>query len=44
MDLFNDEGFNTTLKEGLALELDAETRLSDTGENLSQFEKKKFKG
>ena len=39
-----DEGFKTTLREGLRLELEADTQLSDTGENLNQFEKKKFKG
>lgn len=38
-----DEGYHTTLKEGLDLELNAFTQLSDTADNLEQFEKKKFK-
>lgn len=37
-----DDGYATTLKEGLHLELNADTRLSDTGENLSQFQSRKW--
>lgn len=41
--LYN-EGYNTTLKEGLQLEWDADSNLGNTDELLGQFEKKKFKG
>ncbi len=37
-------GWETTLKEGLLLEYNADSRLGDTGENLSNFQDKKFKG
>ncbi len=37
-------GYATTLKEGLEIEYNADTQLGSTGNNLSQFQKKKFKG
>ena len=39
-----DDGYLTTLEEGLQLEEQAFTRIGDTAENLAQFETKKFKG
>jgi len=39
--LYND-GFETTLKEGLQIEYNTDAKLKDTGSKLSQFEKKKF--
>lgn len=39
-----DQGYATTLEEGLRIEASADTQLSDTGSNLSQFEQKKFNG
>ncbi len=41
--LYND-GYMTTLREGLDLEYNADSRLGSTGDQLAQFEKKKFKG
>jgi enoyl-CoA hydratase/carnithine racemase len=35
-------GFNTTLKEGLQMELDADTRLASTDDQIAQFQTKKF--
>ena len=40
--LYN-QGFQTTLREGLFLELNAKTEIDGTSENLEQFEQKKFK-
>lgn len=37
-----DEGFATTLAEGLSLEQNANTEIKGTSDNLSQFENKKF--
>lgn len=39
-----DEGYAVTLKEGLELEAQADTRLSETDDLLGQFQEKKFKG
>ncbi|MEM7374440.1 MAG: enoyl-CoA hydratase/isomerase family protein [Bacteroidota bacterium] len=39
-----DEGYAGTLRDGLELESNADTRLSDTDAQLSQFQEKKFKG
>lgn len=39
--LYN-QGWATTLSEGLALEYNDQTELSDTKDNLSAFESKKF--
>ena len=39
-----DQGYAGTLREGLALEAQADTRLSETDALLGQFDKKKFKG
>ena len=38
-----DDGYAGTFREGLALEAGADTRLSDTDENLRQFQSKTFK-
>ncbi len=37
-----DDGYHTTLSEGLRLELETDTQLGDTTDNISQFESKKF--
>lgn len=39
--LYN-QGYETTLKEGLLIEYNADTNLQDTSESLSEFENKKF--
>ena len=41
-DLYN-RGYETTLAEGLELELNADTQISGTSQNLDQFERKKYK-
>ncbi|MEM6317231.1 MAG: enoyl-CoA hydratase/isomerase family protein [Bacteroidota bacterium] len=38
-----DDGYATTLKEGLAIEMAADTKLSNTDEQLGQFAQKKFR-
>ena len=40
--LYN-EGYATTLTEGLKLEEAADSRLTSTGDQIAQFEQKKFK-
>jgi len=39
-----DDGYHTTLGEGLEIERHADIRIGDTSDQLSQFETKKFKG
>ncbi|MEM6634083.1 MAG: enoyl-CoA hydratase/isomerase family protein, partial [Bacteroidota bacterium] len=42
-ELYN-RGYETTLKEGLRIEYEADSKLSDTSAQLSQFQEKKFSG
>lgn len=39
-----DEGYHTTLGEGLEIEKAADIAIGELGDNLKQFDKKKFKG